>query len=163
MFLDGSLQPLSHKAELSLAFLRSKLIQHFSDIDGALVEQRILVHDKPIPPLPRSQKAIYSFHLRDSLITLKVGQASQRNQSRYSYHHYHLIPSVPSTLARSICAASPLDGAPITPENVKDWIWTNTVRIDFLLPDTTPQRVMNILEAALIGEWAPLYEGRRGA
>lgn len=161
MFIDGSIQPLSHKAELSLVFLRSKIIQHFSDIDGLLVEQRVLVHDKTIPPLPKSRKAIYSFHLRDSLITLKVGQASQKNQSRYSYHHYNLIPSVPSTLARSICDAPPSDGVPIAAENVKDWIWQHTVRIDFLFPDTTPRRVMNTLEAALIGEWAPLYEGRR--
>lgn len=165
MFFKRSVKsPLAIKAKESLAFINNKIIQHFSEIDGLSVEQRVWEHEGgKVPSLPKNRKAIYSFHLHGNLRTLKVGQVSQSNQARYSFHHYNVISGLSSTLARSICDRSPISGVTLTPETVNEWIKKNTVRIDFLLPERTPQAVMNTLEAALIGEWAPLYEGKKGS
>ncbi|MDT6941882.1 hypothetical protein RI570_17405 [Brucella pseudogrignonensis] len=165
MFFKRSVKsPLAIKAQKSLAFINNKIIQHFSDIDGLSVEQRVWEHeDGKVPSLPKNRKALYSFHLQGNLRTLKVGQVSQNNQARYSFHHYNVIPALSSTLARSICDRSPIPDVNFTLETVNEWIKKNTVRIDFLLPINTPQSAMNTLEAALIGEWAPLYEGKRGS
>ncbi|UWF68417.1 hypothetical protein [Brucella sp. 1315] len=153
--------PLEIKAEKSLTFINDKIIQHFSDIEELSVKQRIWEHkDNETPKLPEDSKAIYSFHLRADLRSLKVGQVGKNSQVRYRYHHYEVKPRIQSSLARSICKRSPVPEVMLTPNDVGEWIKTNTIRIDFFLPGTTPQRVMNILEAALIGEWAPLYEGR---
>ncbi len=111
------------------------------------------------PPkrLPKGHMAVYVF-AQDNLC-LKVGKVNIKSQARYTYHHYG-TKRARSSLALSILRHSNEFGI-LTPsdENIRNWILTNTSRLNFLLHENKGPLALNLLEAFLQCRLTPRFEG----
>jgi hypothetical protein len=117
--------------------------------------------------LPRGKMAVYVFFYKAQC--LKVGKAGPKSQARYTSHHYNARSSN-SNLAKSILQSPETIGiSPLEPGCVREWIKTNTDRINILFPaDRADLGIpfLTLAESFLQCWLQPRYEGfksQRGA
>lgn len=115
------------------------------------------------------EKGVYVFLYGN--YCFKVGKAGNRSQARWNSHHYNLDATTPSTFPKSIQKDvirfkhffpaekhSEIDN--LTSENIKDWIRSNTSRMEFKIDSSESDYALNFLESLLQFRLMPEYEGR---
>jgi hypothetical protein len=89
---------------------------------------------------------------------LKIGKANSNSNIRFKNHHYN-PKSSNSNLAKSILNDPDMNYLKLSEPNIKEWIKTNTRRIDFILDEKLGFFVLNFIEAYLQLIYKPKYEG----
>lgn len=102
--------------------------------------------------------AVYAFFYQERC--LKCGQAGPNSAARFTSQHYNPKSSV-SNLAATLLKHGREIGLPKIPSTeIREWIKSNTGRVNVLLPVTIDKRLLNFTEAFFHLCWKPLFEGR---
>jgi hypothetical protein len=104
--------------------------------------------------LPANKAAVYIFKWND--IYLKVGKVNASSSPRYQSQHYN-PDSSKSNLSRSLLSDAefqPLIGNEI----VGDWIKSNTIRFNVLIPSSLGKNFVHFTEAFFILKCNPRFE-----
>lgn len=146
--------------ELSLDDLKEQLFQIIKSTGTEVNESQIVILDRGAPhkssTLPVGRMAVYSFIYQDRF--LKIGKAGSNSNARFNSQHYDPKNSQ-SNLAKSLLNDPQLVELNLDATNIKEWIKTNTRRIDFLVDATLGIFVLNLIEAFLHLKYRPKYEG----
>ncbi|WP_068783345.1 hypothetical protein [Paenibacillus phocaensis] len=146
--------------EQNLHELKEQLIQIIKSTGTEINENQIMILDRGVPhktsTLPKDRMAIYSFIYQDRF--LKIGKAGPSSNARFNSQHYD-PKSSQSNLAKSLLADPKLIELNLDVTTIKEWIKTNTRRIDFLIDATLGIFVLNLIEAFLHLKYRPKYEG----
>lgn len=146
--------------ELSLDDLKEQLLQIIKSTGTEIEESQIVILDRGLPhkssTLPVGRMAVYSFIYQDRF--LKIGKAGPNSNARFNSQHYDPKNSQ-SNLAKSLLNDPKLVGLNLDAMTIKEWIKTNTRRIDFLVDATLGIFVLNLIEAFLHLKYRPKYEG----
>jgi hypothetical protein len=146
--------------ECNLNELKDQLIQIIRSTGTEINENQIMILDRGVPhktsTLPKGRMAIYSFIYQDRF--LKIGKAGPNSNARFNSQHYDPKNSQ-SNLAKSLLADPKLVELNLDVTTIKEWIITNTRRIDFLVDATLGIFVLNLIEAFLHLKYRPKYEG----
>lgn len=128
---------------------------HISD-DMIYVDAQAAPHTPPTS-IPVGKLAIYIFYWGEKC--LKVGIVGAKSKSRFTSQHYNPMSSK-SNLAKSILTNRERLGLPdINEANVRDWIITNTDRINIFIDASLGVYSRNLLESFLHCRLNPLFEG----
>lgn len=124
--------------------------------DDIKVQDLGMPHEPP-KPLPHKKMAVYIFFYNGK--ALKVGKAGAKSNARYTSQHYN-AGSAPSNLAASLENKPEKIGLD-KPElsNSKEWIKQNTRRVNFIINASLGVNALNLVEAILIAQLSPIYEG----
>ncbi|WP_160032198.1 hypothetical protein [Paenibacillus sp. An7] len=146
--------------ELSLGDLKKQLLQIIRSTGTEINESQIVILDRGLPhkssALPVGRMGVYSFIYQDRF--LKIGKAGPNSNARYNSQHYDPKNSQ-SNLAKSLLNDPKLVELNFNEMTIKEWIKTNTRRIDFLVDATLGIFVLNLIEAFLHLKYRPEYEG----
>lgn len=122
--------------------------------DEPVVEALIAPH-RPPSRLPEGTMAVYGFWGDGQW--LKIGKVGAKSNARYTGQHYN-AGSALSTLAGSLIKTPP-DDPLFSAERCRDWICTNTHRVNWLMPASRPRELLSLLEAFLHLRLRPRFEG----
>ncbi len=115
------------------------------------VEDMSCPHVQP-RTLPKGYGAVYFFIFGDTV--MKIGKVNPKSNARYVSHHYNC--SAPSTFAKSLLKDQSMQLDHIS---VKQWILTNTQRINILIKEDKGKAATELVEAIMHYYFRPRYEG----
>ena len=105
--------------------------------------------------LPLGYGGVYFFVYRGEF--LKIGKANANSNARYNSQHYGF--SVPSTLAKSICADPAFAPLQLNASNIRPWMLANLHRLNVLVKEADCKAVTELVEAVMHYALRPRYEG----
>jgi hypothetical protein len=151
---------MEFKNNISLAELKQKIIGAVISTGNIMKNGQLTIVDRGMPHCPSGLESgmmgVYAFIYNGQY--LKVGKANSNSSIRFKNHHYNPNSSN-SNLAKSILKDPDMKQLKISVENIKNWIKTNTYRIDFILDENLGFFVLNFVEAYLQLIFKPKYEG----
>ncbi len=140
--------------------IKAELLNAIRSLKVKIDDEQIAILDRGIPhnltKLKEDYMVVYTFAFQGRY--LKIGKAGPKSLSRVNNHHYN-PDSSESNLSKSILSDPDFQRFSLTKDNIKEWIQSNTLRIDIQIESGLGISVLNFIEACLHLKFQPKYEG----